>query len=164
MLARVMASMLSLIGTARPPPAPAPEAAVVPAALQCPVGDVVAIGDGTGLHLHPHQAVGLLIPGPVPTLVVIDVSPAAAVKTIADTAVDATAAPHHAAIGFAIIQTAAHLPQIDPQDTETTGPAPDRQGIRTDTRGQRDGQNAGCPDPLQEQKRAPQSLQEVLSL
>lgn len=162
MPARVTASMLSLIATARPPPAPAPEAAVVPAALRSPVEDVVATGDGAGLH--PHHAVGLLIPGPAPTLVVIDVSPAVAVKTIADTAVDATAAPHHAAIGFAIIQTAAHLPQIGPHDTETTGPALNRQGIRTDTRGQRDGQNAGCPNPLQEQKEAPQSLQEVLSV
>lgn len=163
MLARVKASRLFLTGAAPLPPGPAPEvtaaAAAVGAAHRHPAGVVVATGDGTD---HPRPAVGPLIPGPAPTPVATDVSPAVAAKPIAEKAMDAPEDPRHTATRFAIIQTAARLPRLGPHGTEITDPAPDRQDARTDTGGQRGEQNAGCPLLQLGQMEAPYRLQEVL--
>lgn len=126
-----MASALSSTRRVLPRLAPALEAAAAdPLYL---AGDVAATGDVIGPHLpHLRPAVGpLQIPDPALTLVAIDVPLAVAVKTVTDTAVGATAAPHHAATGPAPAHTAAH--QTSPQDPETTGHAPDPPATTTET-------------------------------
>lgn len=131
-----MASTSSLTGAALLPTAlaPAPEAAAaaMEAARCSPAGVVVATGGGTD---HPRLAVGPLIPGLAPTPVATDASPAVAAKPIAEKAMDATEGPRHAATRFAIIQTAARHPPLDPQNAEITDPAPDRHDVRADTGG-----------------------------
>lgn len=134
-----MASMLSLTRTALPHLAPAPEAAVGAAAPPYLAGAVAAAAteDGTGLHrqhLRP-AADPPLIPGPALTLVAVDVPPAVAVKNIEDTAVDGTAAPHHASPGPALTPTAAHPPQTGTRSADTTGPAQNPPSVRAGTGG-----------------------------
>lgn len=158
MLARVTASRSSLTRAALLLPAPAPEvtaAAMGAAHHRSPPGVVVATGAGTD---HPRRAVGPLIPGPAPTLVATDVSPAVAAKPIAEKATGATEDPRRAATRFALIQTAARLPRLGPHATEMTDPAPDHQDARADTGGQRGQQNARCPLLHQGQLEAPHSL------
>lgn len=154
-----MASMLSLTRTALSHLAPAPEAVVEADPPPSLAGALAATGDGTGLHRqHLRPAAGPpLIPGPALTLVAVDVPPAVAVKTIEDTAVDATAAPHHAATGPALTPTAAHPPQTGTRSADTTGPAPDPPAVRAGT---------GGPDPHPEPTGAAQSpnLQDDLSV
>lgn len=160
MLARVTALRSSLTRAALLLPAPVPGPEVTAAAMgaahhRSPPGVVVATGDGTD---HPRRAVGPLIPGPAPTLVATDVSPAVAAKPIAEKATDATEDPRRAATRFALIQTAARLPRLGPHGTEMTDPAPDHQDARADTGGQRGQQNARCPLLHQGQLEAPHSL------
>lgn len=163
MLARVTASRLSLTRAALPLPAPVPAPEVTAAAMgaahhRSPPGVAVATGDGTD---HPRRAVGPLIPGPAPTLVATDVSPAVAAKPIAEKATDATEDPRLAATRFALIQTAARLPRLGPHVTEMTDPAPDHQDARADTGGQRGQQNPRCPLLHQGQLEAPHSLRSL---
>lgn len=110
-------------------PAPTATAATGATHHRSPAGVAVVTEDGAD---HPRRAVGPLIPGPVPTLVATDVSPAVAANPIAEKAMDATEDPRRAATRFAIIQTAARLPRLGPHGTEITDPAPDRQDVRTD--------------------------------
>lgn len=128
-----MASVLSSTRKVLPRLAPVLEAAAVGAAAPPYLaGDEAATGDATGLHLRP-AAGPLQILDPALTLVAIDVPLAVAVKTVTDTAVGASAAPHHGATGPAHAHTAAHPLQTGPQDTETTGHAPDPPASTTET-------------------------------
>lgn len=131
-----MASVLSSTRKVLPRLAPVLEAAAVGAAAPPYLaGDEAATGDATGLHLqHLRPAAGpLQILDPALTLVAIDVPLAVAVKIVTDTAVGATAAPHHGATGPAHAHTAAHPLQTGPQDTATTGHAPDPPPTTTET-------------------------------
>lgn len=133
-----MASVLSSTRKVPPRLAPVLEAAAVGAdapPYRGRAGDVAATGDATGPHRqHLRPAAGpLQILDPALTLVAIDVPLAVAAKAATDTAAGDTAAPHRVATGHAPAHTAAHLLQTGPQDTETTGHAPDPPATATET-------------------------------
>lgn len=150
-----MASKLSLTRTAPPRLALAPGAAAAPPS---PAGDVAATGDVTDLQRLRLAAGPPLIPGPALTPVATDAPPAVAVTTTRDMAVDAIAAPRHAATGPALTPTAARPPQTGTRVAETAGPAPGLPPVKADAGGWRARSAAGRPDPHPEPTGAGQSL------